>query len=337
MDRLRRASRRVTLKKVAITGGPALARLPPRWPEPRRHLGRRRQHHLCDGLAADRAPARVGGRRRADRPDEAEPRARGRAITSGRSSCPAARRCCSRSRRRRAASTRRRWPSSTCGPARRRCCCAAAARRSTCRAAIWSTPRRARCAPSRSTSTAWKSIGTARPVVPQVVTLPTGTAEFDIARDGTLVYAAGGGGVRPPRGRSCGSIAKDAKSRSRRRRDALCRPAAVTGWDARRARDRAIRRTTSGSGTLSGETLTRVTSDPGVDQAPVWMPDGRRLVFSSQTGGAAGNIFWQAADGTGAAERLTDSRQRDRTPFGRLARRHTHRVLAGCADAPATT
>ena len=32
---------------------------------------------------------------------------------------------------------------------------------------------------------------------------------------------------------------------------------------------------------LARETLTRVTSDPGIDLAPVWMPDGLRLVFTS--------------------------------------------------------
>ena len=55
------------------------------------------------------------------------------------------------------------------------------------------------------------------------------------------------------------------------------------------------------------ETLTRVTFDPGVDQAPAWTPDGLRLVFSSQAGGSAGSLFWQAADGTGTPERLTRS------------------------------
>ena len=60
------------------------------------------------------------------------------------------------------------------------------------------------------------------------------------------------------------------------------------------------------------EALTRVTFDPVVDRAPVWLPDGRRMVFSSQVGGTvrgptgtgAGTLFWRAADGTGAAERL---------------------------------
>jgi len=54
-------------------------------------------------------------------------------------------------------------------------------------------------------------------------------------------------------------------------------------------------------------TLTRVTSDPGLDQAPVWMPDGQRVVYSSEAGGFAGSMFWRPSDGTGTAERLTES------------------------------
>ena len=49
------------LKKVAITGGPAVTLGPPRWANSRRELGRRRhdhlRHHQCDdGPAADRRP-----------------------------------------------------------------------------------------------------------------------------------------------------------------------------------------------------------------------------------------------------------------------------------------
>jgi serine/threonine protein kinase/Tol biopolymer transport system component len=57
---------------------------------------------------------------------------------------------------------------------------------------------------------------------------------------------------------------------------------------------------------LARRTLTRLTFDPGLDRYPVWTPDGRRIAFSSQRGGAP-NLFWQAADGTGAAERLAES------------------------------
>jgi serine/threonine-protein kinase len=42
---------------------------------------------------------------------------------------------------------------------------------------------------------------------------------------------------------------------------------------------------------------------------PLWSHDGRRVFFASQRGGVTGggNIFWQAADGTGVVERLTTS------------------------------
>jgi serine/threonine-protein kinase len=52
--------------------------------------------------------------------------------------------------------------------------------------------------------------------------------------------------------------------------------------------------------------LTRLTFDPGTDYYPIWTPDGRRIVFYS-TRASGGNIYWQTADGTGAAERLTTS------------------------------
>ncbi|HMB81522.1 MAG TPA: hypothetical protein VKI43_15690, partial [Vicinamibacterales bacterium] len=52
--------------------------------------------------------------------------------------------------------------------------------------------------------------------------------------------------------------------------------------------------------------LMRLTQSPGSDWFPVWTPDGRRIVFSSDGSGQA-NLWWQAADGTGVAERLTTS------------------------------
>ena len=57
---------------------------------------------------------------------------------------------------------------------------------------------------------------------------------------------------------------------------------------------------------LSRPTLTRVTSDPGLDTYPVWTPDGRQLLLSSEREGGR-NLFSQAADGIGATTRLTRS------------------------------
>ena len=66
---------------------------------------------------------------------------------------------------------------------------------------------------------------------------------------------------------------------------------------------------------IARETLTRLTFDPGFDRFPLWSPDGRRIAFSSQRDGSRGNVFRQAADGTGQAERLTDQRDSNSQVF----------------------
>jgi serine/threonine-protein kinase len=58
---------------------------------------------------------------------------------------------------------------------------------------------------------------------------------------------------------------------------------------------------------LARQTLTRLTFDPAAESYPVWSPDSQRLIFASTRSGQ-NNLYWQAADGTGAPERLTDSR-----------------------------
>ena len=149
-------------------------------------------------------------------------------------------------------------------------------------------------------------IGTPVPVLPQVVTLPTGVAEFDIARDGTLAYASGGVGAAaartlmwvdrqgheesitaaPARAYVTPRLSPDGMRVALEVRD---QAADIWVWD------------------FGRETLTRVTHDPGIDWAPAWTPDGRRVVFSSQLGGGVSSLFMGAADGSGAVERLTHS------------------------------
>ena len=53
---------------------------------------------------------------------------------------------------------------------------------------------------------------------------------------------------------------------------------------------------------LARETLTRLTFDLST-QGSVWTPDGGRITFASNTDG---NIYWQAVDGSGIPEPLTD-------------------------------
>jgi serine/threonine-protein kinase len=57
------------------------------------------------------------------------------------------------------------------------------------------------------------------------------------------------------------------------------------------------------------DTLTRLTFDPADDRKPVWTPDGRRIVFaSSRADKSTLNLYWQRSDGTGDAQRLTESK-----------------------------
>jgi serine/threonine-protein kinase len=146
--------------------------------------------------------------------------------------------------------------------------------------------------------------GTPAVVVPEVVTLPTGVAEFDIARDGTLAYVSrGGAGPRtlvwvdragreepiaaPPRPYSRVRVSPDGTRIALEIDD---EDQDIFVWH------------------VSRQTLTRVTTDPGLDESPEWTADGQRLIFTSQAGGVLGSLFSQAADGTGAAERLTEGR-----------------------------
>lgn len=133
--------------------------------------------------------------------------------------------------------------------------------------------------------------GTAVPVVPQVVTTPSGGVDAAVAADGTLACVSGsvGGAQRslvwvdrqgretaiaaPPHAYQYPRIAPDG---TRIALWASDQDSGILLWDMARL------------------TLTRVTFDPTQDLYPMWTPHGRRLVFSSARTGAR-NLFRQAA------------------------------------------
>ena len=147
--------------------------------------------------------------------------------------------------------------------------------------------------------------GTAVPVLPRLAVTSTGAGDFAVAADGTLVY------VDAP-----GSLAANARTLVWVDRTGKEEPVAAPprAYEHPRLSPDGTRVALSSSDQendiwiwdLGRATLTRLTLDPGQDQFPLWTPDGRRIIFSSNRDGQP-NLWWQAADGTGAAERLTTS------------------------------
>ena len=60
------------------------------------------------------------------------------------------------------------------------------------------------------------------------------------------------------------------------------------------------------------DTITRLTFGGETNGDPLWTPDGQRIVYSSLDKGGAYNLWWIRADGAGDAQRLTESKSRQR-------------------------
>jgi Tol biopolymer transport system component len=57
---------------------------------------------------------------------------------------------------------------------------------------------------------------------------------------------------------------------------------------------------------LTRDTLTRFTFEGPTNESPMWMPDSKRIAFTSSKEGPR-RLFWQLADGSGGLEQLTTS------------------------------
>ena len=79
------------------------------------------------------------------------------------------------------------------------------------------------------------------------------------------------------------------------------------------------------------DTLTRLTFAGESNTFPVWTPDGQRIVYSSQENGTF-NLWWIRADGAGDAQRLAESKSRQRPDSWRP----DGKVLAFRQDNPGT-
>jgi hypothetical protein len=139
-------------------------------------------------------------------------------------------------------------------------------------------------------------------VVEQVTMLATGAADFGISEQGTLAYVTGSPAILGAR-----SLVWVNRQGQQEPIDAPSRPyffARLSPDGTRVALDIRDQDNDIWIWEFARKTLTRLTADPALDSNPVWTPDGRRIAFSSARAGVQ-NLFWQAANGTGAVERLT--------------------------------
>ena len=150
--------------------------------------------------------------------------------------------------------------------------------------------------------------GDAIALVDQVRTLNSGAAQFDVSRSGTLVFMPGGEDGVASVARSLVWVDRSGREQpigaAPRRSYAVLR----LSPDGRRvAVDTRDQESDVWIWDVERETLTKLTTNPGVDALPIWTPDGAHIVFTSSRDGLAPNLFWQRADFTGTAERLATS------------------------------
>jgi eukaryotic-like serine/threonine-protein kinase len=149
-----------------------------------------------------------------------------------------------------------------------------------------------------------KTTGQAVQVLNQIVTTGNGAGDFAVSSQGTLVYAHASG--YDPFARTLSWVDR------RGRREPLAAPPHPylqirISHDGTKVVTLSDREPENNIWVLdlSRHALTRVTTDAALDIQPAWTSDDRSIVFASNREGSTQNLWRQAADGTGAPQRLT--------------------------------
>ena len=153
------------------------------------------------------------------------------------------------------------------------------------------------------------------PVLAGVVTKISDAANFDLARDGSLVYVAGQSASREVE-RTLVWVDRDGKE------ELLDMPA--RNYGSPRLSPDATRMVVTipdqetvdvWIGDVTRGTLAKLTTDPAFDADGLWTRDGKRVLFASQREGPFG-LYSVAADDTSDVERLTTIDAQHIRPYG---------------------
>jgi serine/threonine-protein kinase len=148
-------------------------------------------------------------------------------------------------------------------------------------------------------------IGDSVPVVDSVAVLSSSAANYSVSRGGQLDYIPAGFGPSAPPQRSLVWVDRKGQEHPIAAPPRAYAVARLSPDGSRIALD--VREQTNDIWIwdLGRQTLTSLNRDPAQDMSPLWMPDGKRVVWTSTRGGGNPNLYWQAGDGSGSAERLT--------------------------------
>ena len=141
-----------------------------------------------------------------------------------------------------------------------------------------------------------------------VDTVRVGTSaavNYSVSRRGDLIYVLGGGAFTPPVARTLTWVNRQGRETAIAAMPRTYAVARLSPDGTRVALDVRDQTMDISVWDLDRQTLSPLSRHPAQDLGPIWTADGKRVIWTTTRGGGNPNLYWQAADGTGDAERLT--------------------------------